>query len=292
MRKYIKSHFSKTSNSSKGEPKPQHASASQTPEHTLAIHTIYSDPNPTLDVIAIHGHTGHHIHSFTHPDTHCLWLKDLLPPIFHSPSSSQSISIRILSLSYTSKDEDILGAKGIASFFLTELVGMSVGGEGRGILWAAHSFGGPLLKGMLRFDDEEGEKLGDGTRGCLMFGVARGGGVWDSFSGGGSEEGMSDEMKRLRDEVLWLKESSEKFESESRERGWEVTYVLECSGDVVGTGEGRDVWEEGVRVVRSSKTHGKMVKFEGEEDRDWLAVKRVMNDMLPRLTTQTLRETS
>jgi hypothetical protein len=80
-----------------------------------------------------------------------------------------------LSLGYSKEDEEKLGGEGIASFVTEEL--RKGGGKGD-LVWIAHSFGGPLLKGIL----SSGGGLVDRTKGVLFFGVLRDGGSWKSMA--------------------------------------------------------------------------------------------------------------
>jgi predicted alpha/beta hydrolase len=127
----------------------------------------------------------------------------MLPKVF----AECDISIRVLSLEYSKEDEDDLGAEGIAAFLVDETKKL----DGHGVLWIAHSFGGPLLRGVLSTD----QNLVEVTKGVLFFGVPRdvATGSWGNMSitTTGIEVGLSDEMRRLQKEVRWLAETERAF---------------------------------------------------------------------------------
>ncbi|EPE31039.1 hypothetical protein GLAREA_04006 [Glarea lozoyensis ATCC 20868] len=249
---------------------PNHPPTKPSKPNSLEIHTLYSDPHPDIDIIAIHGHNGHYTETFTHPTTQNNWLTTLLPAL----TTSTGHHPRILSFSYTKTAEASLGTSFIASSFLSTLVSLRPD-PSRPILWIAHSFGGPLLHGLLSLDGAEGvNDIRVATKAILFFGVDKAGGGWTNLALASEEAGMSAEMRKLRAEVVWLGSSEVRYRELFRERGWFVRFFLEG-----GEGEGELTQEN---VVRLGKRHGEMVRFAGEEDEDWMRVRDVLVEVLER----------
>lgn len=144
----------------------------------------------------------------------------MLPKVF----AERSISIRVSSFEYNKNDEDNLGVEGIAAFLVDETKRL----DGNGVLWIAHSFGGPLLKGVLSTD----QALVEATKGALFFGIPRdvGTGSWGNMSiaTAGIGAGLSDEMRRLQNELRWLGETERAFAVLCK-RGEAVSEVV-CRG--------------------------------------------------------------
>lgn len=149
-----------------------------------------------------------------------MWLKDLLPGIF----AKHEIPIRVLSFEYSKTDEDKLGAEGVSAFLATETKKL----DGDGVLWIAHSFGGPLLKGLLSTNQD----LVQATKGVLFFGVPQdvGPGMWGNMSV--ETAGLSDEMKKLQSEVRWLGEMEGAFKVLCEEGKLAPRWFVEASGGV------------------------------------------------------------
>lgn len=160
---------------------------------------------------------------WTDSDTSCFWLRDLLPDIFMPETH-----IRVLGLGYSKEDEDTIGAEGIASFAVGE-VNRSAGNGDGDLVWLAHSFGGPLLKGLL----SSYQGLLDRTRAVLFFGVPRHNSSWKNMAfATAGEDGVSGEIEKLQREVKWLGETESKFAELSGEGRFKVWWFLESSGGI------------------------------------------------------------
>lgn len=119
---------------------------------------------------------------------------------------------------------------GIAKFVVREVTKR---GEHGDLMWIAHSFGGPLLKGILSID----QGVVGRTRGVLLFGVPRDGGSWEDMAlatAGKNELGLSEDMKKLQREVKWLGETERVFEELCEERRFRAWWFLENSGEIDG----------------------------------------------------------
>ncbi|KAG9230612.1 hypothetical protein BJ875DRAFT_150513 [Amylocarpus encephaloides] len=228
-----------------------------------------------ISIIAIHGHGGHYITSFTHRTTSCFLLKDLLPPLL-SPRP-----LRILSFSYSKNDEDRLGAEAIATLFLRLLTQNRAASPDRPIFWLAHSFGGPLLQGVLSADGSEGvDSVRGATRGIFFFGVEKGGGGWANFVKATDDgEQVSEELMKLRRELEWLGRCEVRYRELFRERGWIVKWFMESEGEDVLKLK-KKVENEQPNVMYMTKSHGRMVQFEGEECEEWKRVRTVLLEVV------------
>lgn len=184
----------------------------------------------TTSIIVLHGHTGHYRDSFTNQPSSCFWLQDLLPSVFHNLESSKGKDVRVLSFQYGKEDEVRLGSEKIVEFLGQQIFALQTINQNKPILFIAHSFGGSLLQGLLA--SQKNEWLREVTAGILFFGVAKGSG-WRNLVGaleGVKEEELSEEMRGVRREVEWLKESEEGFERKVGMRGWDVRWFREGNG--------------------------------------------------------------
>ena len=163
---------------------------------------------------------------WTDEDTSCFWLRDLLPGIFEPATQ-----IRVLSFGYSKEDEDRIETEEIARFAI-EQVTRSAGNPNGDLVWLAHSFGGPLLKGILYSD----QGLLERTRAVLFFGVPRNSAPWKNMAlataGEDDHVGVSEEIKKMQREVRWLGESQSRFAELCQEGRFKVWWFLETSGGV------------------------------------------------------------
>ncbi|MCJ1471434.1 hypothetical protein MMC13_000073 [Lambiella insularis] len=123
-------------------------------------------------IVAIHGLGGGWKTSWTDPATGTFWLRDLLP--------KDIPETRIISCGYEASKSSTTAMEVIAASLLADLVrlrmGLDTASERRPIVFLAHSFGGPLLKGALAMSHDAGSEVGidsinASTYGILFFGV-------------------------------------------------------------------------------------------------------------------------
>ncbi|KAJ8059573.1 hypothetical protein OCU04_011229 [Sclerotinia nivalis] len=96
------------------------------------------------------------------------------------------------------------------------------------------------------------------------------------------EASLSKEMRDLREDMLWLKMGSERFDSLSEQMSWRIVWFREVASKgqkvkILDRVDGEEEKEgdgycEGKMVVRLGKTHGAMVRFGDAEDEDFKAV--------------------
>ncbi|KAF7946169.1 hypothetical protein EAE96_009172 [Botrytis aclada] len=167
-------------------------------------------------------------------------------------------------------------------------------GEGRKIIWFAHSFGGPLLRAAISIALPSSD-IQASTYAFLFFGVAKNMGLENLSSVLALPEAtLSSEMQELRKEMLWLKMGSERFDPLGERLGWNIVWFREGGSEEekvthlngVGGNEEMSEDEEGKLevVVKLGKTHGAMVRFADVEDEDFKVVVEKTRNMVEEIT--------
>ncbi|KAI9791807.1 MAG: hypothetical protein M1833_001331 [Piccolia ochrophora] len=145
------------------------------PEDTLGLHELWNpqknDPGAVIkaDLVAVHGLGGDAFTTWTHPDSHFLWLRDQLP------TSLQSL--RIFTFGYNA-NLFVNGARGrsftFAEDLLSQLHDERAGVGHRPLFFAGHSLGGIVIKKaliMARMRSKKYEDILHCTRHIFFFGT-------------------------------------------------------------------------------------------------------------------------
>ncbi|KAM3072520.1 hypothetical protein ACMFMG_009316 [Clarireedia jacksonii] len=303
----------------------------------VGLKILHDEENADIDIIALHGQNGHPVDSWTERETKVLWLRDLLPREFggvnkvdyqrgetmrdekqrkdaegveiqdgfgmeasragKSGAERKKFKFRVLSYGYggTEKVEKVCAGlvRGVES--------VRTGKESeRKIIWIAHSFGGPLLKAAISTLPFASPLL-TATQAILFFGVAQNMGFESlSMVEGLPDDVLSEEMRELRREGLWLRKGAEEFEKLEKGKNWGVIWFREIGeggGKVQAGMEGKGKIESGVEygkvkevgkeeeerkdvVIRLNKTHGAMVRFASRQDEDFRKVVKCLKRIL------------
>ncbi|KAM3072672.1 hypothetical protein ACMFMF_007007 [Clarireedia jacksonii] len=283
----------------------------------VGLKILHDEENADIDIIALHGQNGHPVDSWTERETKVLWLRDLLPREFGGVNKVD------YQRGETMRDEkqrkDAEGVEIQDGFGMEASRAGKSGAERKKFKFRVLSYGyggtekvEKVCAGLVRGVESVrtgkaistlpfASPLLTATQAILFFGVAQNMGFESlSMVEGLPDDVLSEEMRELRREGLWLRKGAEEFEKLEKGKNWGVIWFREIGeggGKVQAGMEGKGKIESGVEygkvkevgkeeeerkdvVIRLNKTHGAMVRFASRQDEDFRKVVKCLKRIL------------